>query len=426
MALSSGKWAVLLFACCAVCTAGEPQEILERFLAKTRAELAALPDYVCAHRIDRFSRGNSESPWKHEDTLRFVVGVAGGQEVYAKADGSGVTEASLAAHARYGVINSGEFGLMAGQVFTRSGLRAGYVGESERGGRKAYEFEYDVPLDESGYTLRMGSVAERVAFQGLFQVDADTLDLIELEIQAYDIPEKLALAIADTRVFYRRTPVRGATPLLPERATLQLATVEGVEHLNRAQFGDCRRFETDAALIAEERDETPTEVPAAITRIVPGALLELQLDEDLRPELTSPGDPIRARLLKPVEAASGALLPAGTLVHGHVARLRREDIPVPAYEIGFELAAFDSDGEILPVQATMVDVESRRGVIREARRLDPNFSRRHGSRAEVLVREVSKGQGILLWDAKRPVIPRGLKMKWVVGGAAPELSAERR
>lgn len=426
MALHSGKWAVLLLACRAVCPAGEPHEILERFLAKTRAELAALPDYVCSHRVDRFSRDNSESPWKHEDTLRFVVGVAGGQEIYAKADGSGITEASLAAHARYGVINSGEFGLMAGQVFTRSGLRAGSVGESERGGRKAFEFEYDVPREESGYTLRMGSVAERVAFQGVFHVDAETLDLIELEIQAYDIPEKLALAVAGTRVVYRRTPVRGATPLLPEQATLQLATVGGVEHLNRAQFGDCRRFETDAALIAEAHDEAPAEAPVPTTQIAPGAMLEIQLDEDIRPELTSPGDPIRARLLKPVVAATGALLPAGTLIFGQVARLRREEIPVPAYEIGFELAAFESDGETLPVQATMVDVESRRGVLREARRLDPNFSRRHGSRAEVLVREVSKGQGILLWDAKRPVIPRGLKMKWIVGGAAPELAAERR
>lgn len=386
----------------------------------------SLPDYVCAHRVDRFSRGGSESPWKPEDTLRFLVGVAGGQEVYAKQDGTGVVEGSLAAHARYGVINSGEFGLMARQVFGGRRLRAGFAGESERDGRKVFEFAYDVPKEESVYTLRMGSTAERVAFQGTFYVDAENLDLIELEIQAYDIPEKLALAQADTRVIYRRTEVRSATPLLPVQATLLLVTVEGVERLNRAYFGECRRFTAEASLVGEELVENPEEASVSLTVLEPGAILELQLDEDLRPELASPGDSIRARLLKPVEAASGALLPAGTLIHGLVARLRREEIPVPAYEIGFELTAFESDGETLPVQATMVDVELRRGVIRQAKRLDPNFSRRHGARAEVLVREVSKGQGILLWDANRPMVPRGLKMKWVVGAAAPELAAERR
>jgi hypothetical protein len=32
----------------------------------------------------------------------------------------------------------------------------------------------------------------------------------------------------------------------------------------------------------------------------------------------------------------------------------------------------------------------------------------------MLVREVQKGLGILLWDAKRTTVPKGLKMKWRV------------
>jgi hypothetical protein len=422
MTLASGTRAVVLLLSPAL-FASEPEGLLERFLARTSDQSRALPDYVCAHRVDRFSRGGADGPWKAEDTLRFLVGIAGGEEVYADAGTGGALAVSPAAHARYGVVNTGEFGLMARHVFGSGKTRIGYVGVSERDGRRAHEYEYDVPVEESAYTLRVGGKAARVAFQGAFHVDEETLDLIELEVQAYDLPDELGLASADTRVTYARVEVRGASMLLPSQATLLLVTADGAERLNRARFGDCRRFETQSAMVGEAPD-APQETPSAAA-LVQGAVLELALDEDFRPAGASPGDVVRARLLKPVETTDGSLIPPGAVVRGHVARLRREDVPVPAFEIGIEFDVLEVDGEELPLRATMVEVEGRSGVIRQAKRLDPNFSRRHGARADVLVREMRRGQGIVLWEARRPVVPKGLRMKWVAE-SAPELTAGRR
>jgi hypothetical protein len=418
MTRAFAMWAVCVcWAGTGVCLADEPPGVLDRFLEKIKGELHGLPDYVCMQRIDRFSRGMSGGPWRQDDTLRFSVGLVGGKELYARPDSQGFDDSELADHARTGVVSTGQFGLLAHHVFTWKAARFGYVGESERAGRRAYEYEYDVPAAESTFRLRMGSESAVVAFQGSFHVDAGTMDLLELEVQAYDIPERVGLAMADTKVVYARTEIRGMEALIPANATLTVTTSDGVERMNRARFGECRRFETVSSLVVPQgaADEPAAGVPRTPGRLVPGTMLGVQLDADLLPAQVQPGDPIRARLTKSVEGDDGTLLPVGTVVHGFVVRLRREERPIPVYEIGLEFVGVECEDGTLPLTATMVDVEARGGVIRQARRLDPTFSKKQSARLDVLVREVQKGQGILLWDAKRTTVPKGLKMTWRVG-----------
>lgn len=403
-----------LWVCGAAWANDEPPGLLDRFLDKVAGDLARLPDHVCTLRIERFARGMNEGAWKQADSATLSVGLAEGREIYDRPDGApGETLA------RDGVFSTGQFALLARHVFTWKAAGFGFRGESERSGRKAYEYEFDIPKQQSTYRLRMGQAGDLVAFQGSFHVDAETLDLLELEIQPYDIPEAIGLARADTRLAYRRVDVRGADALLPAAATLVVATTDGVEWMNRASFGECKRFEAESSLRAETEvaAPNPTVAPASSSsgRLIPGSLLEIQLDAPLTPKSLKPGDPVRARLAKPAEV-EGGILPAGTAVHGVVARLREEPAPFPLFEIGFELTGVETGGETLPLRATMINVESQRGLIRQSKRIDPTFSKNQKPRLDVLVREVQKGQGILLWDAKHPALPKGLKMTWRVAG----------
>ncbi len=301
MTRASGKWAVLYLACVPVCgMEDEPAGVLERFLAKTSAELERLPDHVCTQQIERFTRGMNEGPWKHEDVLTYSVGIAAGQEVYARPAGRAAADP-----ARTGVFSTGQFGLMAKHVFAWNAAKIGYRGESERAGRKAYEYEYDVPKEKSTYTLRLGSVGAVVGFQGSFHVDAETLDLLELEVQAYDIPEKVGLARADTKVIYKRLDVRGLDALLPSTATLMVATTDGLERLNRARFGQCKRFETESTMVEEETPATPAAATSTHVRLPPGTILHIHLDSSLTPKQLREGDPVQGRLSKPVEDTDG-------------------------------------------------------------------------------------------------------------------------
>jgi len=68
----------------------------------------------------------------------------------------------------------------------------------------------------------------------------------------------------------------------------------------------------------------------------------------------------------------------------------------------------------MALTATMIDVGRASGVVAQSKKMEPTFDRKAKPRLDVLVREVQKGQGILVWDTRRGTIPRGLKMKWRV------------
>ncbi|GEM_PF-1913336 len=403
-----------------LCGADEPPGLLERFLDRIRGELTRLPDYVCLQEIERYGRASSEKSWQKEDALRFVVGLAGGKEVYTKAGERQVRP--LVEMAGQGTISNGQFGLMARHVFVGRSARIGYRGESERAGRKALEYEFDVRQDQSAYELRRGREGAVVAFQGAFHVDAETLDLLELEVQAYDIPEEVGLAQADTKLTYRRVAVGESQVLLPVAATLTVTGTDGFESLNRARLSQCRQFSALSTVKFEGVDEETPAVPEAVgtkpasarTALPVGTLLDVALEAPLDPQSVQPGDNVRARLTRPVNVDGEAVIPEGAMVSGSVVRVKRESVPIPVCEVSLAFETIETAGESLPLKATMVDVGRTTGVVTQSKRMDPTFDRKAKPGLNMLVREVQQGQGVLVWDTRRGTIPRGLKMKWRV------------
>jgi hypothetical protein len=105
-------------------------------------------------------------------------------------------------------------------------------------------------------------------------------------------------------------------------------------------------------------------------------------------------------------------------------RLERQDLPFTIWEVGLELDSLQVGNESREVNATMEEAGPANGLIRQQKRMDPVFTRKRTARMNVLVREVQQGQGILLWEARRGALPRGLKMRWRVL-AAPDRTARR-
>jgi hypothetical protein len=107
-------------------------------------------------------------------------------------------------------------------------------------------------------------------------------------------------------------------------------------------------------------------------------------------------------------------VPEGAVVLGRLVRLEQQTGPVPIFEIGLEFHTLETGGVAQPLQATLEEAGPSAGLLRQAKRLEPTFSRRRRVRMDILVREVQRGQGILHWDPRRLPIPRGLRMKWRV------------
>jgi hypothetical protein len=228
---------------------------------------------------------------------------------------------------------------------------------------------------------------------------------------------------------YSRVSIDGADVLLPLHATLTVATVDGAENLNRASLGGCKHYRSEstirfaadeAASLAEAAPviASPATLPAKAA-LPKGALIEVTLDASLDPAVSKIGDTVKATVVRATKDGERLVIPPGAIVTGHVVRLDKKTMPFPIHEIGLEFETVEIGGRSLPLSATMEDAGPAPGLLRQSKRIDPEFTTRRTSRIDVLVREIQRGQGILEWDARRGALPRGLRMKWRLQGETP-------
>jgi hypothetical protein len=399
----------------------EPAEMRERFLNQMKAELARLPDYVCRQTVDRFSRTAPEEPLNRIDTVALDVAMVGDHEVYSLAGARRFESRPLAQITGKGSITTGQLGLFATNVFLNPSAQFTYKGETEQDGRPAHEYSYDVAATNSSYRLRSGMAESIVAFQGSFWIDAKTLDLIRLEVQAYDIPEKLGLAEVNSALLYSRPNGDGKEVLLPLAATFSAIGSNGEENLNRSTLSACRHYSSESAVrqhaegVAERAGASGVATSEAPADPLKGSVVELVLEAILDPGAATVGDPVRATIARPVTSGERILIPQGATVLGRLVRLDKTDMPFLIYDIGLQFDTVEVAGRALPFAATMIDAGPASGLLRQEKKLDPKFSTQRTAKIEVLVREVQRGQGILSWDARHGAIPKGLRMKWRIG-----------
>jgi hypothetical protein len=387
----------------------EPPGLLDRFLSRMKQDLGRLPDYVCTQAIERFSRTTAERPWQKIDSHRFEVALVRNRELYALPGGR-FQDRPLADMVGRGTTSTGQLGILAKHVFLTSTARYSYHGTSEQESRQLHEYQFEVEAPRSSYRLRNGTAESAVAFQGAFWVDAGALDLARLEVQAFDIPQMLGLAEAETAIEYARMVIDGAEVLLPSAATLKVVAVDGNEDMNRTRIAACKHYRADSSLHFEEATAAPAmptgdaPPPAGLP---PGTLVELALEANLDPSSAKIGDSVKAKVNKPA-------LAEGAMALGRIVRLDRQTQPFQLHVIALEFDTITAGDSKIPFNATMVDAGPAAGLVRQAKRMDPTFTRRPRGKMDVLVREVQRGQGILLWETKHGPVPRGLRMKWRV------------
>ena len=401
-------------------------DLLDRIKARMKENLGRVPDYICLQTIERVGKESASEPLKPVDTLRLEVGFAGNKEIFAWRGSSKFEEKELADMIGAGTVGTGSFAIHATNVFLSSAPNYTYKGEEDLGGRRAHRFDYEVPEGQSRYKLRVPPYQAYVAFRGSFWVDADTLDVIRMEVHAQDIPTELQLARASDVMEYGRISIGEAEFLLPISSELTIVGVHGNEDRNRRRLSDCRQYGASSTIAFEESSGSQRGAGKETARIElpPRLLMDLSLASEIDLSQAAVGDPIRAVLSRPLKDGERVVLPEGTTVSGRLVRIQRSDLPVDHYVVGIHLDTLEIDGASTGFSATMEDAGPANGLIRQAKRLDPSFDRRRRSpRLDILVREHQRGQGILHWEAKRTRIPRGLRMRWQTESAAADEDA---
>ena len=238
-----------------------------------------MPNYTCLQTIERTQR----SPGKRTqlmDVVRVEVALVNGRELFAWPGSKKFEDLEIVDMVKGGAIGNGNFALHAKAVFQSSSPRFTFAGERiKEDGRKTLRWDFVVPQLASGYTLRQGRNLAVVGFHGAFWVDAQSMDLIRLEVAADEIPPTLQISRAQDSVEYVRVQLGEEAFLLPSKSELVIADTGGTESQNRITFNGCRQYTGESTI--SFADPTPTEKIAETIRTIdipPGLTLDMALE----------------------------------------------------------------------------------------------------------------------------------------------------
>src|SRR5260370_28562281 len=117
----------------------------------------------------------------------------------------------------------------------------------------------------SEWTITTSRRSASAAEGGLFGADADTLEVVRLEVRSEGLPLDFPISSAVNTIDYARVQIGSSSILLPQTARLYLEHSSGERRRNFTEFSHCRQyagssavsFETATAITREELAEPP-------------------------------------------------------------------------------------------------------------------------------------------------------------------------
>jgi hypothetical protein len=326
-------WCWLLFPLAACLAAQAPEaspglspELLQLARVKVHMgeNLVRQPNYTCLETVERTRRSGRTRRFELQDTLRLEVALVEGQEMFAWPGSKKFEETDIRRLITRGTFGNGNFALHARGVFLSNAPTFEYRGEQSMRGRRTVRYDFRVPLLQSGYRLRVNEREALVGYHGSFYSDAETLDVLRLEIAADDIPASLGLISATERMDYARIAIGSQDFLLPAESELTLVDPTGLESRNHVRFTACRQFAGESVLTFNDPDFADARVSAAPPEEIaqPADLsVSLALLQDIDPYTAAGGDAVRAELRSDLKSNGQVLMPKGAVAEGRITRV---------------------------------------------------------------------------------------------------------
>jgi hypothetical protein len=308
---------------------------------------------------------------------------------------------------RDGPVSTGAFGGHLATLFGKPGVTIQYNGERLANGKTVFEYRYRVPLDASHFEIKAASAWHPVAYEGDFQIDPQSLELERLTIRTAELPSVAAFCQAATTLDYQRVHIGDSDVLLPRQSRLEILLKNGKEARNVTTFANCREYQAESEISFKAPVDTETTATRSTGRgrvaLPIGLPVTLALAEPIDTATAAAGDPIDARVVKPVHRAGSTeeLIPAGAIVHGRIRRVERYLLPTPYILVAMSFNRVDVQGVVSPFVARS-----------EA---DAALARELG--ANLAIRETGIwfwGVGTFLFPTSKShtVMPAGFESKW--------------
>jgi hypothetical protein len=414
---------VALVAGCGAQQVTDPMQVLGQMRQRLAENVKRLPNFLCTEMVDRStfnaeSKGAScselgEAKRLHStDRLRLDVGIANNHEIYSWVGEGRFGDQSLGDLVKTGTTATGSFSSFLSAIFATDAATFAYKGEADWNGRKALNYTFQVPLARSGYTLSSLMVSRRVAYSGTFSIDAQTLDLRQLEIRADDIPPELKMCSTSTVLIYKKVNLNRQDFLLPSEGTTQVISTNGSQSINRTVFSGCHQFLGESKLVFDDQpaDGTAAQKAKAINLELPaGKSLFTELAENIDPNSAAAGEAIKGRLTNPLEIPALHLtIPKGTLLNGRLCELFVQYDPLKAIELGLKWETMAFQGNLYPLHLALDAALPDTAKVRDVQ------ARAHPSGVFADPSDENTGYFLFLAIKKRYQIPAGFESIWII------------
>jgi hypothetical protein len=323
------------------------------------ANIERLPNYTCLETIERSVRVPDKDKLLFRDRIHLDVAFIGANEMFAW-PGSSQFEAGLIRELpQGGAIGNGGFGGWIGSLFGPSAPAFSYAGACMVEGRHGSRYSFRVPLLSSTHTIILDDREATSAYSGYICVDPDALDVMMLDEHAEEIP--LPVASASEAIRYARTTVGSGDFLLPQYDELTMTDLKGTENRTVTSFTGCRQY-TSQSSISFGTDHTAA--PSPLGKPVPqeetgeielpaGISFDLKLETPIKFGESAVGDPITARLNRPIVAA-GISVPKGAAVSGRIRALEQYYEPRKTFVVSLEFFSLTFEGKRALFRARLI------------------------------------------------------------------------
>lgn len=342
---------LLSLARCCVAQQELPPEILKlvRIKEKTRKLLLRLPDYTCLETIQRSRRAREKDRFRRVDTLRVDVAFIGGKELFSWPGARKFGETDVTDFISQGLISNGDFALHALSIFVNGSAQIEFAGDEILNGRLAARYDFRIPYLSSGAVLAYAYRRGRVAEHGSFWADAETFDVLRLDVYADEIPPDLPITAAHTAIHYRRVRLESAEVYIPESTELLMTESSGLQSLNSAEFSQCHQFRGESTISFADAPRNLAQLEAAAAtqeiELPSNLLLELALDQPVDSETSNEGDLITAHTLGDLGVKGKVIVPKGALARGRIRRLEHHEHPESRFVVQLEFVELEFDNK---------------------------------------------------------------------------------
>jgi hypothetical protein len=223
----------------------DPEILLRQIRTRTAAHLSQLPNYTCHEVVDRTLRRGTT--WYHVDTVEFEVAFVGRKELFSRPGEERFGERTISELAP-GTMSDGVLGAQIDMIFASDTAEFRYVGTAKKDGHKTFRYDLRVPQEKSGFRIRHDSAEAIVAFEGSVWADAETLDLVRVDLKVNRIPSHVGVRSVEKSMHYQMIHIGDADFLLPRNAQLSATDDQGNYSLNMIKLDGCRVFTGESSI----------------------------------------------------------------------------------------------------------------------------------------------------------------------------------